>query len=192
MKYIITLFVFSFFYIGINAQITTNITWVEKSSMNDADIIYYNLSKKLIWDNFKAEPNLPNPIAAITSSGFGYTAGMHSKNGKGQINVEVYCYFSKLESWVKEGKNTDYILNHEQHHFDATYIAAQLFLKKIKAIKLTTSNMNAQVALLYKECCTGMNNMQTRYDRETKNGQLTLQQEKWNTFFNEKLLTLKN
>jgi hypothetical protein len=179
-----------FFVSTTKAQIITTITWVEKSSMNEADVIYYNETKKLVWNDFKGIPNLPNPIAAITSSGFGYKASMRSENRKAEINVEVYCYFSKPKSWVKEGRNTDYILNHEQHHFDATYIAAQMFFEKVKAAKLTTTNMNAKLAALYKECCNIMNSMQAQYDKETNNGQHKTQQEKWNKYFSNKLLVL--
>lgn len=190
MKYILLFFLQSIFYITGNAQITTDISWVEKSSMNAADVIYYNANKKLSWADFKGAQGPPSVVAAITSSGFGYKAGMHSSNGKGEINVSVYCYFSKPNSWVRKGKTTAYILNHEQHHFDATYICAKMFIDKVKASKLTTSNMNDVLAKLYKECAANMHKMQADYDGETKNGQLKDKQQKWNNFFDEKLAAL--
>jgi hypothetical protein len=158
--------------------------------MNASDVIYYNANKKLVWSDFKGIPGPPSPIAAITSSGFGYKASMHSSNGKGQIDVEIYCYFSKTNSWVKPAKKSAYVLLHEQHHFDATYLAAKLFIEKVKAANLTTSNMNEVLAKLYKECCNGMHQMQNDYDGQTMNGQLKDKQEKWNSFFEEKLFTL--
>ncbi len=188
MKYIILIFIQSVFFITAKAQITTNISWVEKSSMNAADVIYYNANTKLVWADFIGPQGPPSIVAAITSSGFGYKAGMHSSNNKGEINVSVYCYFSKPKSWVRKGKNTSYILNHEQHHFDATYICAKAFIEKVKATKLSITNMNDVLANLYKESCANMNKMQADYDGETKNGQLKDKQEKWNNFFTEKLL----
>lgn len=190
MKYISLSFLQIVFFITSNAQISTNISWVEKSNMNAADVIYYNANTKLTWTDFKGPQGPPSNIAAITSSGFGYKAGMHSTNGKGEINVSVYCYFSKPKSWVRKEKNTSYILNHEQHHFDATFICAKAFIEKVKASKLTTTNMNDVLANLYKESCANMNKMQADYDGETKNGQLKDKQEKWNTFFQEKLVAL--
>jgi hypothetical protein len=192
MKY--TFFILLFFtsHFTANAQITTTISWVEKSNANAADVIYYNANKKLVWADFKGTPAQPSPVAAITSSGFGYKAGMKSSNGKGEINVSVYCYFSKPNSWVRKGKTTPYILNHEQHHFDATYICTKRFIEKIRNANLTTTNMNDVLAKLYKECSTEMRKMQADYDGETMNGQLKDKQEKWNKFFEEKLSLLTN
>jgi hypothetical protein len=192
MKFILLFLLFFTFYIAANAQITTTISWVEKSNANAADVIYYNPNKKLAWADFKGTPGPPSVVAAITSSGFGYKAGMKSTNGKGEISVSVYCYFSKPNSWVRKGKTTAYILNHEQHHFDATYICTKRFIEKIRTANLTTTNMNDVLAKLYKECSTEMRKMQADYDGETMNGQLKDKQEKWNTFFDRTLIELKN
>ncbi len=191
MKYIVLFFLFFIVSFFSNAQIITNISWVEKSNANAADVIYYNPNKKLMWADFKGTPGPPSVVAAITSSGFGYNAGMKSSNGKGEINVSVYCYFSKPNSWVRKGKTTPYILNHEQHHFDATYICTKRFIERIRQAKLTTTNMNDVLAKLYNECSSEMRKMQADYDGETMNGQLKDKQEKWNIFFEENLAAIK-
>ena len=192
MKYILFVMVFFTHQFTANAQIITTISWVEKSNANPADVIYYNANKKLVWADFKGTPGPPSVIAAITSSGFGYSAGMKSTNGKGEINVSVYCYFSKPNSWVRNGKTTAYILNHEQHHFDATYICTKKFIEKIRNTNITTTNMNDVLAKLYKECSAEMRKMQADYDGETMNGQFKDKQEKWNVFFDKKLALLTN
>jgi hypothetical protein len=192
MKYFTLVLLFFGYYSTAKAQITTTISWVEKSNANAADVIYYNPNKKLVWADFKGTPGPPSVVAAITSSGFGYKAGMRSTNGKGEINVSVYCYFSKPNSWVRKTKTTAYILNHEQHHFDATYICTKRFIEKIRTANLTTTNMNDVLAKLYKQCSIEMRKMQADYDGETMNGQLKDKQEKWNTFFDNALLEIKN
>lgn len=177
------------FYVNITkAQVTINIVWTEKTKLDAKNTIYYNTNKKLVWSDFKGNPAEPEPIAAVTSSGFGYDASMHAINGKGAISVNIYCYFNKPNSWVRKGKNTTYILNHEQHHFDVTYIVAKMFIDKVKAAALTTENMNAQLAKIYKDCCAIMNKMQSDYDAATKNGQIKVKQEEWNKFIETQLL----
>ena len=189
MKYIFLVAFFHTFYLfDAEAQIVTRISWTEKTSMPSSDVIYYNASKKLKWADFNGMPGPPSPVAAITASGFGYKASMQSTNGKGHIDVAIYCYFSKINSWVKPASKTAYVLTHEQHHFDATYLAAKLFTEKVKASSLSTTNMDALLAKLYKESCSYMNELQNNYDGETKNGQLSDKQEKWNTFFDNKLM----
>jgi hypothetical protein len=192
MKYTLLFFLFFTCNFTSNAQIITTISWVEISNANTADVIYYNANKKLVWADFKGTPGPPSVVAAITSSGFGYKAGMKSTNGKGEISVSVYCFFSKPNSWVRKGKTTAYILNHEQHHFDATYICTKRFIEKIRTVNLTTTNMNDVLAKLYKECSIEMRKMQADYDGETMNGQLKDKQEKWNIFFDKTLIELKN
>jgi hypothetical protein len=170
-----------------NAQITTNINWTEKTQMPASQVIYYNPSQKLQWPDFKGEPTTTGIVAAITMSGFGYTASMKRNGNKGEINIGVYCYFSKEKSWVKPGKTTVYILNHEQHHFDISYIAASIFVSRLRNTDITTGNINSVLPKIYKECCDIMNKMQDDYDGQTKNGQLKDIQEKWNIQLNDKL-----
>lgn len=186
MKFLSAFFML-FFIASSYGQVTTNVFWTEQTDMIKASTIYYNPDKNLVWADFKGIPGPPSPVAAITASGFGYKANMTSSGGKGEINVAVYCYFNKNSSWVRPGKTTAYILNHEQHHFDVSYLAAGIFINKIKNTALTTSNCNVLLQRVYKECCDIMNKMQDDYDGQTMNGQLEDKQQKWNVFFSEKL-----
>lgn len=171
----------------VNAQFTTNVFWTEQTGMNPEEIVYYKPSRNLTWVDFKGTPGPPSPVAAITSSGFGYKASMQNTGTKGQVNISVYCYFSKDKSWVRPGKTTPYILNHEQHHFDASYLAAMMFMEKVRGAGLTLANYNASLQRIYRECCDIMNKMQNDYDGQTKNGQMQEQQAKWNAFFNDRM-----
>ncbi len=187
MRFTISVFLQLFFVLFGYSQVTTNISWTEQTKMNDKEVIYYKLDKKLEWSDFKGIPPPPSAVAAITSSGFGYKADMKSRNAVGQINIAVYCYFSKPKSWVRQKSKSNYILEHEQHHFDATYLAAQNFIKNIRAAKITLENMNEVLGKLYNQANAAMNKMQNDYDGETRNGILKDQQERWNSFFLEQL-----
>jgi hypothetical protein len=92
----------------------------------------------------------------------------------------VYCYFSRLNSWVKKGGESDYALNHEQHHFDVTYITAFLFFQKLKAAKFTRINYNTLLEKLYSESSRDLEKMQNDYDGQTRNGRLKNIQSNWN------------
>lgn len=170
------------------AQVTTNVYWTEQSSLPSSQVIYYNPSHNLQWPDFIGVPQTAGIVAAITMSGFGYTASMKRNASKGEINIGVYCYFSKNKSWVKPEKKTAYILNHEQHHFDISYIAARIFADKVKNSGVTTSNVNVLLPRIYKECCDIMNKLQDDYDGQTKNGQVKEMQERWNNSLDEKLV----
>ncbi len=173
-----------------NAQVTTNIYWTEQTSLPASQVIYYKPEKKLAWPDFKGQPVPAGLVAAITMSGFGYTASVKRQGNKGEINIGVYCYFSKEKSWVRQGRTTSYILNHEQYHFDISYIAACLFAQRLRSATITTGNINSIVPRIYKECCDIMNKMQDEYDGQTKNGQLKDIQDKWNIQLTDKLAEL--
>ncbi len=187
MKYISFLFFVILFSVQAFSQVSVNVFWTEQTEMDKKNTIYYDAAKKLVWSDFKGTPAPPSKVAAITASGFGYKANMHSSGGKGEINISVYCYFNKNSSWVRPGKTTAYILNHEQHHFDVSYLAAGIFINKLKNTVITTANINTLLPRIYKECCDIMNKMQDDYDGQTMNGQLEDKQQKWNGFFEEKI-----
>lgn len=170
-----------------NAQLKTNIYWTEQTSYPAVDVIYYSPKKHLLWKDFLGKPIDASPAAAITASGFGYKADIKRLGNEGQLNVAVYCFFNKHNSWVKAGKTTTYILNHEQHHFNISFIAASIFMSKLKTANFTFANYNATLASLYTESMEYMNKLQNDYDAQTKNGQLREEQTKWDTYLAERL-----
>jgi hypothetical protein len=186
MKYFFILSSFLFFQ-SANAQLNTNIYWTEQTTMPSSDVIYYNTQKQLKWKDFRGKPNEVSRAAAITASGFGYKADLKNTGSKGQLNIGVYCYFNKNNSWVKPGKTTDYILSHEQNHFNISFIAASLFVEKLKTADMKIQNFNILLPRIYKESCDFMNKMQDDYDAQTKNGQLKEIQAKWDDYLFKKI-----
>jgi hypothetical protein len=186
MRYLFFLLFSSFSFLG-RAQFTTNIYWTEQSSIPASEVIYYSKTRPLGWKDFRGNPDAASPASAMTASGFGYKADYNNVGPKTTINISIYCYFNKKNSWVKPGRTTEYILNHEQQHFDISFIAASLFFEKLKTTSLNKSNYNLVLPNLYKECCTIMNKMQDEYDGQTKNGQLKDEQERWNNFLRNKI-----
>ena len=186
MRYFFVLILFTFSFVT-QAQLSTSVFWTEQSTMPSSEVIYYSTSRQLSWKDFRGNPDAASRASAMTASGFGYKADYKNVGSKTNIIISVYCYFNKNNSWVKGGRTTDYILNHEQQHFDISFIAASLFLEKLKTTAITKSNYNVVLPNLYKECCNVMNKMQDEYDGQTKNGQLKDEQERWNNYLKEKI-----
>lgn len=173
-----------------SAQTTVSVKWSVHKPPANSDTIYYTASQKLTWKDFKGKPETGSDATAITSSGFGYTAGAKYKNGKADISIIVYCYFGKQSSWVIKGKESDYALNHEQHHFDVTYIVANEFVRKLNAAQFTWSNYNQLLDEIYHASMKRLETMQNEYDGETRNGRLQQVQAKWNAKIEEQLKAL--
>ena len=179
-----------FFSSAIFAQLNTHIFWTEQTALPASQVIYYRPEKALAWKDFQGSPVMNSRAVAITVSGFGYKADIKNKGNNGELNISVYCYFNKPTSWVKSEKPSQYILLHEQHHFDITYLAAKMFIEKLKAANFTAANMNQILPKIYTESCDIMNKLQDDYDGQTKNGQLKDVQQKWNAYIDDKLSLL--
>ena len=169
------------------AQLSTNIYWTKQAGLPSSEIIYYSPGNELEWSHFRGRPDHAARAAAITVSGFGYKAEMKNIGRNGTLNIGVYCYFSKTKSWVKNGKTTPFILNHEQQHFNISYIAACIFFDRLKNANITVSNYDDVVPRIYNECCAILNKLQDDYDGQTKNGQLKDVQAKWNDYLSDKI-----
>lgn len=190
MKHFLSIFFVLNSVVG-SAQTTVTVKWSLHKPPVNGDTIYYTPTQKLTWKDFKGKPEQGSEAAAITSSGFGYLAGVKYKNGKTDISITVYCYFSKPNSWVIKGKESDYALNHEQHHFDVTYIVANAFMQKLKAAKFTWNNYNQLLDEIYRSGMKQLEAMQNEYDGETRNGRLQNIQAKWNEKINAQLSALQ-
>lgn len=83
--------------------------------------------------------------------------------------------------------STGYALEHEQHHFDITYINTCLFFKKLKEAKLNRSNYNSLSEKIYNECVEALHQMQDAYDGETLNGRKKEVQAVWNSKIDRQL-----
>ncbi len=167
------------------------VNYVTADPTNRKPLIFYTPAGKLNWNDFKAQPDLDDEAAAVTNAGMGFRLAFHSEGDKANLNISVICNFSKGDSWVKDNRRTPYILNHEQLHFDIAYIQTMLFIQNLKAAKYTTKNFNKIIEKLYEDAQVSLVSMQTAYDTETKNSQLSEVQELWNKKVSDQLSIIK-
>jgi len=183
---------FCFVAISISAQdISVLVNYTTSPGLKEKLLIFYDNKTKLTWDDFKASPDDNMNAAALTDAGFGYGSTYSSADGKGNLTITVYCDFDKKGSWVKPIGRNDYILKHEQHHFDISYICTMLFIKKLRETKFTSSNYNTLIKEAYKETTINMSSMQNQYDAETHNGLLKDKQEEWANKIDKQLQLLQ-
>ena len=92
--------------------------------------IKWNEDRKLTWDDFKAAPLKMGSTAAMTTTHLGFSYSV----ANGKITYKIDCQFEKNKSWglVKN----DWILKHEQGHFDI----AEIFARKLNK-SLTNTNL---------------------------------------------------
>jgi FtsZ-binding cell division protein ZapB len=177
---IATLFLFPFCTATSAQKLTVTLLYSTSIENPENRFIYYTPGLKLNIDDFVGNPVAGSEAVAITNSGFAFKLGYKNSQGKASLNMMVYCNFDKQSSWMKSKGKNEYILTHEQHHLDISYICCQRFIKKVKEANFTVSNYDELVKKLYNNAIADMQQLQHQYDSETMNGQLKEKQYEWN------------
>jgi hypothetical protein len=191
-KYLLLPVLFTLVFGAARAQkFTTVVNYVLTNGAPDKTTIFYDGKTKLVWDDFQGKPDNSVDFAALTSSGLGFNMEFNSSNDGETMVINVFCGYSKPESWVKPDKKTDYLLNHEQHHFDLTYIYTQEFIQKLRAADFTKKNYDKVINKTFIDCEKELEEEQTKYDDETHHSVIKDKQEAWNKKIEDELAALK-
>lgn len=139
--------------------------------------IEWSASRKLTWDDFKGPPDIekyPDALAA-TNSGFGYANSINLFKAN-KIHVKT-IFYTNTSFVLPKGRN-DYVLRHEQIHFDITEIYSRK-LRKAYANLNITSITSGKAKSIFLEVFEDFKNRQDAYDIETIRGEKKEIQEKW-------------
>ncbi|OIQ31084.1 MAG: hypothetical protein BM564_00190 [Bacteroidetes bacterium MedPE-SWsnd-G2] len=139
----------------------------------------WDSSRPLIWTDFKAQPDQNSSAVAVTTSGISY--GFTSKSSNGKVvsyEVEISTHFYPHKSWQKKEIVNDYVLRHEQFHFNITELFARRFREKISDLKMS-QDVKSKVDLIYKKITSDLNDMQNLYDYETQHSKEKNTQQQW-------------
>ncbi|MDR6301459.1 DUF922 domain-containing protein [Mesonia maritima] len=136
----------------------------------------------LTWKDFKGKPDPTNPYQANTYSGFSFSWSLQNDADGRKFVYEIKSYFLPNQSWVKDGKETDYLLNHEQLHFDISDYYARKFNQELIDFDDSGSLKQVQQRLqkIYQKIENDRQTMQQKYDKETDHSKNKEAQQKWN------------
>jgi len=137
------------------------------------DFIKWQESRRLAWDDFKAEPMQIGNTAAMTTTHLGFSY----KVTNGKVTYTIDCRFEKNKSWglVKN----DWILKHEQGHFDIAEIFARKLNKSINEYQFNKSSFQKDLNDIYKSVVDEKEKFQQQYDDETDYSRNKPKQEEW-------------
>ena len=135
----------------------------------------WNIQSKLLWQDFKGKPNNNSGRAAISDCGI----SCQMIGEKDTLRFVVKSYFNLTDSWVKKDDENDFLLKHEQGHFDINEIFARKIRKAIKEAKLNKVNANSDFRSLQVKYFTLLNEEQILYDNETKHSVNKIKQLEW-------------
>lgn len=150
--------------------------------------LYWYENNKLSWNDFQAKPIKNAPNAALTNCNITFNL----KQVNDSVRIEITNFFDKSKSWVKKNAKTDYLLNHEQKHFDLFEVYARILRMKMLEEKYTFSNIQKKLTKIYNETMSESNTMQNKYDKESKHSLDSINQKKWDIYIENELIKYSN
>lgn len=144
-----------------------------KEKKETEEFIPWTYDRLLTWNDFKSPPRTGTDAVASTST----TLGLSYILRNGQVEYEITCNFSKKRSWglIK----TDYILAHEQAHFDITELFARKLHQQLQAYKPNRKTFQKDINTIYENVVKAKEAFQKLYDGETDHSRKKVRQEEW-------------
>ncbi len=146
-------------------------------------------NRQLVWKDFTGKPDDNSSFFALTY----WTLNWKTNDIRPQGDVLVVGSFEAVleldpkHSWVKPGKESDPLLEHEQGHFDIGILCMRELIAKEKLLVLKKSNFSEKLQGLFDEVMKKYHDMEERYDKETDHNKNAEQQQKWNDLIKTQL-----
>lgn len=153
---------------------------------NEDEYIDWKENRRLNWSDFEGQVNHDSEAAALTSTYLGFQYRV--KNNVFTYNIA--CRFAKKRSWglIKN----DWILNHEQGHFDISELYARYLHQAIAEYPLDLKNLKADLDQIYQEHMEYKEEFQNQYDTETNYSRNKEKQIEWSKKINELLIEMED
>ena len=139
----------------------------------DDEFIPWINQRRLSWDDFQGEAKRNTDAVASTSTSLGISYQI--KNG--ELVYTITCKFSKVKSWGS--LKTDYILAHEQSHFDITEIFARKLYQAMQQYEFNRKTFKKDINEIYQDIVRQKEEMQAQYDGETDHSRKRKAQYDW-------------
>jgi hypothetical protein len=143
------------------------------SHQSEDDFIDWSATRKLRWEDFRGTPESGSDRAALSAIMINIDFSFSNNNFKWKIT----CRFNKKKSWGRT--KTDYILSHEQAHFDITEAHARKLHQKLKIYSFNPKTYQKDLQAIYQQIVKEENEMQTQYDTETNHSINKDKQAEW-------------
>ena len=137
------------------------------------DALTWSASRKLAWSDYKASPNPKSDAAATTSTSLSIDYHISAS----QFSYTIKSWFSRSRSWGRH--KTDYILSHEQGHFDIAEIYARKLHQRMSTYQFNKNNYQKELNRIYNEVADEKAAVQQQYDRETRHSIDEVRQAEW-------------
>jgi len=153
---------------------------------DNEELVKWKANKKLTWADYKSKPDPNSDAAASTTTYLKVEYNISST----KFDFKIESFFSKTRSWGLH--KTAYILSHEQGHFDIAEVYARKLYKKLSEYKFNKRTYQKDLKKIYEEVTDEKEEIQNKYDKETKHSINKVRQAEWLLRIEEMLEEYKN
>ncbi|MES2269228.1 MAG: DUF922 domain-containing protein [Bacteroidota bacterium] len=151
-----------------------------------AQTIKWDTNTPLTWTDFSGTIDKNNPYYAHTQARINYNYKWRKSDYLFTYEFKIDAGFEKNASWVRPGKESPELLQHEQLHFDIS----ELFARKLSVAfntKKYTANYEQEIKDIFAQIMKEVGAMQEKYDAETNHSANKDKQQEWETYVKEQL-----
>lgn len=151
------------------------------------DTIVWRQDSGLTKESFKAKRQGSYPFAAYSATALLF----YTKDKDGALKFYIEAIFLKSKSFFNK-EYSDYLLNHEQIHFDIVELYARKMRKRLDEKDFTkVNNAVAEIKKQYEKTLAEINKEQDKYDKDTQHGINSAKQQVWNESIAQQLKELE-
>lgn len=156
------------------------------SAVDPTEKIAWSEERRLTWEDFKGTPRGLDDYVASTSSGISFAYSVGVARGELHLNYTVESNFYPYSSWIVTEHASEYILRHEQTHFDISELHARKFRKRL-AEREFSLEPKEELDSMYQTIEAERRAMQKKFDADTDHSQIPMAEERWVAFVAEQL-----
>lgn len=165
MKKILVIFAFLLF----------SIVSISAQNINGKEI----RNRDVEWSDFTGEVDRASKFAAWTYWVTSYSFPAPKIYGNGvRVNISVRL-FLRADSWVRPGKQTARLLNHERGHYRIGMICANEIEQTINSKEFSKNNYHKEIDAIYWQIIEKYKALGKQYDAETNHFNNQEQQKIW-------------
>lgn len=155
-------------------------------AQDEVEKIKWKPNRPLSWEDFKATPDTSNSYSANTNSGISYNWNYSTASGQPILEHEVHTNFYPGKSWVKEIQDKEYLLAHEQLHYDISELHARKLRQALQHYE-PGRNIRQELKRIYKTIESQRVAMQNEFDQETSHSENKAAEMRWRSFVKKEL-----
>jgi hypothetical protein len=141
--------------------------------------------RELEWSDFVGEVDKSSKWDAYTGWITTYSYPRPTFEGdKVRVQLSVRL-FLKNSSWVKSGKETDRLLNHERGHYKIGQICVKQITETVNSTAFDRTNYRKEIDALYWQIIEQCKALEKQYDNETNHYLNQAQQKAWDKKLND-------